>query len=379
MLRILHVVSRLSRNTGVMGFLMNYYRAMDKSRIQFDFLFFLDKDQDIYDEITLLGGKIYQITKPSLSISSIREIFCFFEEHRGEYQIVHNHEVYLTFILSPASKKYGVPYFISHSHTTRLSPRVSGRIRNGLLCLPVNRMSDFKFACSDEAGKALFRKHWGKSESKVIPNAINIERFKYNENSRERIRSELGLENKFVVGNVGRLEAGKNHQKLIEVFEAVHEKNPNSVLIILGEGPMRNEIEKLIHEKKLDASVRLLGKKANIQDYYQAMDMFLFTSIYEGLGIVIIEAQCSGVPCVVSTGAPQSVKINTNLVFQKLSDTSSIWAQSVLKNTKREDDGFINVATRGFDTESAKDKLALVYEAISDNRGIESISFDVKC
>ena len=361
-----------------MGFLMNYYRKVDREAIQYDFLYFLDEDQDIYNEITELGGRIYKIKKPSIGLDSIKEIDQLFSRIGKDYPIVHNHEVYLSFIFEPLSKKHGNPSFISHSHTTKLSPKLLNRFRNTMLCLPINKVSDYRFACSREAGLSLFRKKWDTSHSYIIPNAIDCNKFSFSEVKRENARKKLGVEDKFVIGNVGRLEPGKNQSRLVDIFKEILKNRKNSVLILVGEGPDQQLIDTKVKQLGIENAVMFLGKRADIADLYCAMDLFVFTSLYEGLGIVLIEAQCSGLPCISSTGVPKMTCVNGNYFeFVDLKCSNEIWAKKALQFNGRADNAEVAVKNSGFDISVAVRDMEKLYYGIAEKRDTNELDNNI--
>lgn len=335
-IRVLHFVSTLSRGSGVMSVIMNYYRHIDRDKVQFDFLHFVpDKESaaDSYaEEIRGLGGKIYLVDKPGSSLQSVKQLEDFFKKHAEEYKWLHNHEVYLTFLLRPISKRYGLEHFIVHCHATKYSDKPLNAVRNWLLCLPIPFMKVDRFACSEAAGRFLYGNRMVKAENVfIMHNAIDCEKFRFRPEVRDRLRKEMGLEGKFVIGHVGRFERQKNHDFLIRVFAEVKKKMPESVLVLVGEGSLEKQVKQLARKLALDTSIIFFGQRLDVNDLFQIMDIFLLPSRYEGLGIVLFEAQANGLKCYASDYVPKESSLG-NTVYLPLKNAESFWAGVIWKN-----------------------------------------------
>lgn len=359
-MRILHLVSSLSINSGIMNVIMNYYRNVNKNLLQFDFIYFKDVRNNFTDEIVSMGGRTYLIDKPSLSIKCYKKLSSFFVEHRGEYAVLHIHEVYLTFIFASIAKKNGIKNIITHFHSTKFSDRPIAALRNRLLCLPVNYMADFRFACSKSAGVALYGKRmFEKNKVNVIKNAINCEKFMFNCEKREVLRNELGINHKFVLGHVGRFSKEKNHIFLIDVFAKCKNINNNSLLLLIGDGPFMEQTKEKVRSLGLENDVIFLGQSNNMCDLYNVMDVFVLPSLFEGVPVVAVEAQCNGLPCFISSKITNEIAIDKT-IFIDLSKSSSEWANIILSegNIKRCSDIF-KVRAANFDIKTEVKKLEL--------------------
>lgn len=329
-IRVLHFVSTLSRGSGVMSVIMNYYRHIDRDKVQFDFLHFIACEDSYMEEIRELGGKIYCIDKPGSSFQSIKQLNSFFRLHAGEYTWLHNHEVYLTFLLRPIAKRYGLEKFIVHCHATKYSDKTLNAVRNRILCLPIRFMKVERFACSEAAGKFLYGEKMLKAGKVfIMHNAIECEKFRFRPEVRERLRKEMGLEGKFVIGHVGRFERQKNHEFLIEVFAECKKVNPLAVLLLIGEGSLRERIEKQVSDACLDDSVFFLKQIQNVEEFLQVMDLFLLPSRYEGFPVSCIEAQVNGLPCIVSGTITKEIFINASVISCDLNSPPSIWSKAI--------------------------------------------------
>jgi len=330
-IRILHVLGALNRG-GAETMIMNIYRNIDRSKIQFDFIIHTNKKCDYDDEIIKLGGKIYNVPhyvgKNHFTYKKAWDTF--FNSH-PEHKIVHGHMRSTASIYLRIAKKYGL-ITIAHSHSTASRGNKIEQFVKNIMQFPIRYTADYLFACSNEAGKWLFgKKATQKDNYKVIKNAIDVEKYAFNESKRHELRKVLGIEDKFVVGHVGSFTYPKNQKFLIEVFYQVQMQNENAVLLLVGDGELRPQIEKQINKLGIKDKVILTGVVPNVNDYMQAMDVFVFPSIFEGLGMAVIEAQAAGLKCIVADKIPEEAFI-TNLI-EKVSLKEGIddWIEVVLK------------------------------------------------
>lgn len=319
MIKVLHFVSTPSIGSGVMSVIMNYYRHMDRSRIQFDFLCFIPCKDSYEAEINELGGRVFFIPKPGSSLKSIWHIYRFFCEHQNEYGYFHNHEVYLSFFLKPLVMYCEIPTFIVHSHATKYSDRRVAAIRNQMLCFPISFMKCEKFACSKAAGAFLFgKKTIQNCAVHIVHNAIEVEKFMFNNKWREQLRRQFDIEDCFVLGHVGRFVPQKNHIFLLNVFARISETMPKVKLLLVGDGPLKNEVQEYCQKLGIEKNVLFVGQRKDIEKVYSAMDVFVLPSIFEGVGISLIEAQANGLMCVASDEVPQEAKIMNYVKFLPL-------------------------------------------------------------
>ena len=325
MIRILHVVNDMHR-AGLETMLMNYYRNIDRTKIQFDFLTHRPEKSDYDDEIIAMGGRMYYAPRlyPQNYPAYFKYMENFFAEH-PEYQIVHSHIDSMSYLPLRAAKKAGVPVRIAHSHNTSIDWDFKYILKQ-FFRSRITSVANHYCACGKEAGEFLFK---GK-DSTVIPNAIEVDRFLFNQNIRKHKREELGLKDEFVLGHVGRLSYQKNHKFLIEIFSEVHKKNKNTVLLLIGVGEKEKEIKEQICKLGLDDAVRFLGSRSDVNELYQAMDVFVMPSFFEGIPVTGIEAQFSEVPCIFSTKVPKEVSFTDKCKFLTLEENSDKWAEVIL-------------------------------------------------
>ncbi len=336
-IRILHVLSIMDRG-GAETFVMNIYRKTRRDIIQFDFVVHSSSLGAFDAEIHRLGGKIYSCPafKGINYIQYTKWWNRFLDEHT-EYRVIHSH------IRSTASLILGISklksrYSISHSHSISNGKNFSSIVKY-LLQLPIRFIADSMIACSDEAGKWLFGKSAVKSSKfQVWKNGIDVQMFRYSEERRKLTRILLGLCDNFVVGHVGRFSKEKNHKFLLEVFKAYHDTNPKSLLLLVGDGSLIGKTKMLANELGISGCVHFLGVRKDIPALLDAMDCFLFPSLFEGLGISAIEAQTSGLPCLISDRVPQSVKISENTKFISIRKGTKLWVECLgsLLTTERQ-------------------------------------------
>lgn len=330
MVRILQIVPNMQAG-GLETFIMNVYRNIDRSKVQFDFLVNYKEKKFYDDEIEKLGGKIYRFSlrNDNNIIKYIKDLDKFFKEHK-EYKVIHCHMASIGFIIFWIAKKNGVKIRIAHSHNTNTENTLKGHLKR-ILIKPYKNLSTENFACSKEAGKFLFKN----KKFEVIPNSIELEKFKYNEEYRKEIRNELSLqEDNLVYGHVGRFCKQKNHRFLIEIFESIVNKNPKARLVLVGTGELGNEIKQLVKNKKIDDKVIFLGNRSDVNKIYSAIDCFIFPSKFEGLGIVLVEAQTAGLKCICSDIIPEEAKICDLYCQKSLKSSADEWAFEAMNLSK---------------------------------------------
>lgn len=320
MIRILQCVNDMHR-AGLETMLMNYYRNIDRTKIQFDFLTHRPYRSDYDDEIEKMGGKVYYAPRlyPQNYPNYFKWMKIFFKEH-PEYKIVHSHIDTMSYLPLLAAKKAGVPIRIAHSHNTSLDRDFKYLLKQ-YFRLKINSVCTHRLACGEEAGKFLF----GNRSFKVIPNAIDAEKFYFNEELRNKKREELGIKNEFVVGHVGRLSYQKNHKFLIEIFKELLKTEPESLLLLVGVGEKEQEIRNQVENLGIDDKVRFLGNRSDVNELYQAMDVFVMPSFFEGIPVVGVEAQFADLPCIFSDKVPKEVKFNKKTTFISLNSSIEDW------------------------------------------------------
>lgn len=354
-IRILNIVPNM-RSAGIENFIMNVYRNVDRSKVQFDFIVHNQEKKIFDDEIEKLGGKIYRFTYKDDKnlIKYIKDLNVFFKQHK-EYKIVHGHMQSMMPLYLYIAKKNKIPVRIAHSHNGDYEKTLKGFVLH-IFSRFTKYQSSVNWACSEVAGKYLF----GKKRFEVIPNAIDIERFEYNEIIRKEVRQELNLENKFVIGHIGRFELQKNHNFLIDVFNEVQKEKKDTVLILIGEGSMEQKIEEKVEKLKINDKVMFLGLRKDINRLYQAMDCFVLPSLYEGLPVVGIEAQYADLPCVFSSNITKEVKILDNASFEDIERLEE-WKNKILQMIINQDVCRKKVQNTKFDIKKISNEMCEKY------------------
>lgn len=342
---------------GISAFMMNFYRNIDKNIFQFDFIVH-GNEEGYYDkEIINLGGRIIRVPHRNesfiLNYKTLKHIFS-----EGSYDIVHSNLDAMNYLILKIAKECRIPIRISHSHNTKhLTNNIVKKIIYDFLKFRIKYQATHLLACSNNAAKWLYGKKV--KNYSVIFNAIETEKFLFNKCIRDDIREMYDLDDKIVMGNVGRFDYQKNHLFLIDVFNNITKFNEKAFLILIGDGHLRHKITKKISRYGLSDKVLLLGYISNPQDFYNAMDLFIMPSIFEGLGIAAVEAQLNGLPCFLSDGFPTEVCISNRVNIMKLRLGPKRWASIInsLNSYNRLDVSF----SIDYDIKSQAKKLCQMY------------------
>lgn len=323
MIRILHCVNQMNR-AGLETMLMNCYRHMDRRSIQFDFLTHRPDRGEYDEEIEDLGGRIYRAPRlyPQNYPAYFAYMKAFFREH-PEYRVVHSHIDAMSYLPLLAAKGAGIPVRIAHSHSTAIDRDFKYPLKQLFRHL-LPGVATHCFACGQQAGAFLFGRH----PFRVVPNGIDLARFRYDAALRQLVREELGLEGKLVMGHVGRLTAAKNQAFLLRIFRSVSRKE-DSILLISGTGEKEKALKRLAAELGVEQRVRFLGSREDMHRLYQAMDVFLLPSLYEGVPMTGLEAQAAGVPCFFSDRVPREVAFSEGCAFLPLESDPEEWAEAI--------------------------------------------------
>ena len=361
-IRILHVLGSLNIG-GAESRIMDLYRSCDRTRIQFDFAIHTAAHTYYETEAENLGGRIYRLPRFRFwnYFSYCRAWKRLFQEH-PEFTAVHGHMTSTASIYLPIAKKAGIPLTIAHARSAGVDRGPKGWLTR-LLRKNLGKKADCCLACSDLAAEAVFGKTMTKQGKVwILPNTIRAGLYRYREEERNRMRKELGVEDSFVVGHVGRFHPCKNHLYLLEIFEQLHKRKPEAKLVLLGEGEQMEHIREMAKEKQLQEQVLFLGNHTDIQKYYQAFDSFVFPSFYEGMPGSVVEAQASGLPCFVSDRITREVAFTDLVSFLDIGLPASAWAEKILErgeNTRR--DYYEQVVAAGFDAGRQAELLQQFY------------------
>lgn len=358
MIKVLMIVHEMNRG-GIENFIMNLYRNIDRNKINFDFVEHTNKKCAFDDEIESLGGKIYRC--PDYRVINHFEYSkwwnSFFKEH-NEYKVIHSHLDSSANIHLRIAKKYGL-ITIAHSHSSSEGFGFRAIVKS-FLKIGFNNCCDYKFACSKEAGEWLFGK---KVCYKVLNNGIESEKYIFNENQRNLLRNHLNIKNdEFVLGHIGRLDKNKNVTFILDILKELNDLGIKSKFVSAGQG---SEYDCLVSKSKalnIENDVFFLGLRDDINVVVQLFDVFVFPSVYEGLGIATIEAQASGLKCLLSDTIPKEVDITGNVEFMSLGNSPREWAEKIKtmlpykrENTKQK------IIESGYDIKTTVDYLTKFY------------------
>lgn len=338
--RVLQVFTIMNRG-GAESMIMNYYRKIDKDKVQFDFLVFRKEKAAFDDEIEHLGGKIFKLDpiNPLFPKSSYNDLRIFFDTHQ-DYSVIHSHlNTFSSFPLKVASE-FNIPCRIAHAHialdkvslkslvTQKESlPEVIKKIIKLHLKKSIHRYTTHYFSCGRKAGEWLF----GKSTPFfTMNNAIDTEKFRFDPVLRKKYREKSGIDKELVIGHIGRFDSQKNHIFLLQIFTSLLDINPNSKLVLIGDGSLKNEIEKETKIRSIDDKVEFLGVRTDIPELCQMMDVFVFPSFYEGLPVTLIEAQAAGLRVLAADTITEEVRLSNLIEFLSLKESPEFWAKKIL-------------------------------------------------
>lgn len=382
-IRVLHVLGGVGLG-GAESRIMDLYRQMNRDEIQFDFLVHSEamnwsiskkmnerKPQFYDEEIQAMGGHIYVLPRFKVYnfFSYRRAVRKFFAKHK-EFRVVQGHMTSTAGIYLPIAKKAGVPVTVAHARNAGVVKGPKGAatrfFRQGLA-----GKADFCFACSTLAGQDVFGKeavHAGMV--KIIPNAIDVKRFCYDEKVRETVREQLGISGKLALGHVGRFEYQKNHPYLLHIFAAVCKERPDAVLLLLGDGKDRPAMEERCRQLGIADRVKFMGNCKDTERYYQAMDIFLLPSFFEGLPGVLVEAQAAGLKCFVSDTVTREAKATDLVTYLSIEQPAENWAKEILERADYERRNTAQELTAaGFNVYTQAGGYRLFYEK-GDSSGI---------
>jgi glycosyltransferase involved in cell wall biosynthesis len=360
--RILHIEIRGGVG-GIETFLLNLYNNIDKSKVQFDFIS-TSKKIVLENKFTSMGSRIYKIPEPKNIISYYRSLKNIIKSNN--YNIVHIHKNsaanILPFIIC---KKLKIKCIISHSHNTApIKSKIVTVIFHKINKFILNRISTKKFACSNAAAEWLYgKKYMKKNNIEIINNGIEVNKFIFNENIRNEVRFSNGWNNKFVIGHVGRMMKQKNQSFLVDIFEEILKIREDAVLVLCGTGELEEELHNKVKRRNLEDKIYFMGIRSDINNIMQAMDVFVLPSLYEGLGIVAIEAQATALPTICSDNVPIEAKILDTFESVSLKETAEYWAKIIIKSdgSNRNRSTKDKIKKAGYDISSISNKLQEFY------------------
>lgn len=356
--RVLHVVS-IMRRGGVENMIMNLYRRMNQEKIKFDFIVHGKEIGSYEQEIKDSGGRVFHVrTKRESFFGNLSDIEKVVRENN--YKIIHVHQDAMSMFALKAAQKAGASVRIAHAHSTSMPP---SKIFSYIYKYALKRTTKYathKLACSKASANYLF--NGDVKDTDYLYNGIEIEKFVFSTEIREKIRQNNNWDNKLVVGQVANFIHPKNQMHTLKVFEKLIENKPESVLIFCGEGHDLANCKEKAAEMGLADKVFFMGSVDNVNDYMQAMDVLLLPSFYEGFPLTLVEAQCLGLPCIVSDTITKECKLTDKISYMSLEDPAEKWANEVISLSKlKREDSSQAIQKQGFDIKQIAKKLEDFY------------------
>lgn len=359
---------------GVTNMMIHIQEHLDRSKVNFDYLVFHDRHEPMEDKVISLGSKKYVASADNVKFKIFRRIWRINEIRKvckkNHIKILHyNADCAADMTNIIGAKLGGVKYITIHSHNAGFGTAGSGiRLMSKILKPLIPIFCDNFYGCSELAAKFLFPKSIIESgRYAVLPNGINLKKYEYNEEIRQEMRCKMNLEGKYVIGHAGRFSNQKNHSFLLDIFQAVHWKNPNTVLLLFGVGELQEEMKEKTRRLGLVDSVIFYGSSNEMHKMWQAIDIFVMPSLHEGLPVTGVEAQASGLPCIFSDAITKEVGLTSNTEFLSLQEKPDVWAEHVLKymNVQRKSEKKI-LEQAGYDIQQTADTLAQMYLNVAE-------------
>lgn len=363
--RVLQIIG-IACNGGVESVILNYYRHIDKSKVQFDFVVHNNPSENFVREVKNGGGRLYEITP------YMKNVFAFTYEiykiiRNGRYEIVHSNMNSLSGFPLFSAWLAGAKVRILHNHTTDTKAEGMRTVLKRVLRPFAKLFANQYWACSELAAKWMYGEQVV-SDGKVtiIPNAIDLKKFAFNQEKRDKLRSHLGIKAELVIGHVGRFMKQKNHDFLIDIFAEVVKEKPDAKLLLIGEGSLENKIKAKVARLSLENNVLFLGVRSDVADLYNVMDIFVLPSFYEGLPVVGVEAQANGLKCLFSDKVTRESNLLQSTEFISLAD-GKVWRNRILDSSIMRKTQFVgknNIMGR-FCIEESSIRLQDIYENLS--------------
>lgn len=362
--RILHVITTLNHG-GAENVAVNFFRLVDKSKFTCDYLIYVNENKDYEEEINQLGGKVYCITSPRENYIKWRKEFTTFLKNNGPYDIVHSHNLFHSADVLKIAKHLGIKRRIAHAHTTSSSVNIIilKKIYDHIKRKKMLKYATDLVACGTDAGNYLFGKKDFTQKGIVINNDIDLNKFQYKPEMREKYRELLNVQDKYVILNVGRLLPVKNQLFLIELMKEINKEHKNVVLLIAGDGILKEELKQKINSYHLQENIILLGNRDDVPNILNAADVFIMPSLFEGLPLATIEAQANGLPVILSDTISKECNITGLVRFISLDSPKSEWVNIMLsyKDPKHTDTTEL-IKKMKYDTESNRVLVNQFYE-----------------
>ena len=351
-IRVLQVTGSL-RIGGLENVAVNILRYSDKTKYSFDYLVYGDSVEALEAEVEKLGARVFHIPYPHNGIGSyLRALKKVIREY-GPYDVIHSHSLFNSGFVMKAARQMNIPIRISHAHSDRrkVKTKFPRSLYNKYMQYLINRYATKKFACSEGAGKYLYGPGYN-DEVYIVKNGVDISHFAFDPQKRDDIKNALGWNNCKIVGHIGRLAEVKNQKRIIDIFNKAYQTDDSLRLFIAGDGELRDSLQHYIDELGLTEVILLAGTRSDTPALLSAFDVYIMTSFYEGVSISLIEAQSSGVPCLISAGAASNETQPTDCInILNLAEPNSVWSSRLIElaNTERIFNAPIKIREKGYD------------------------------
>lgn len=373
-IRVAQVIGKLA-DGGVEAVVNNYYRHTDTDHIQFDYYIDSDSEKPPSQEMIDRGARYFIVPPSRHPLRRIQALTRLFRSK--SYVIVHAHMNTLNAPVLYAAWRAGVPVRISHNHSTGNASEWKRAVAKRLLLATGSWFATSRMACGEAAGRWFFGDRLFESGSVcVLPNAIDVSRYRFDPVSRQRLRRELGVNDRLMVGHAGRFMPQKNHAFVLRIFKALLERKPDAALCLVGDGDLRDQIKAQAEQMGIAGSVYFLGSRSDLAALYSAMDCFLLPSLYEGLPLVGVEAQAAGLPCFFSKDVSREVALSDEAMFISLNESPEKWVEAILRNAplpqEKRTEGECRVRGTVFDLDVSGKALEDFYRAQCQLTGAQS-------
>lgn len=333
-IRIAQIMGKLWAG-GVEAVVFNYYREIDKTKVQFDFYYDADSTIEPPQELIDMGARFYKIPPYQKLPAYLKTLKKYFR--KNNYQIVHSHINTLSVFPLYAAWSEGIPIRIAHNHSVPGGNEFKRNLIKQLLRRLSKIFSTHYFACSEKAGRWLFGdKTFSNGKVYIVKNAIDFDKFTPKKYEIDKLKNILHIENNaFIVGHIGRFTFAKNHQKLLEIFTELSKIKPEALLLLVGDGELRKKIEDKVKILGIKDKVIFIGQVSNPEKYYGLANVIVLPSIFEGLSLTAIESQVAGIPVVASKAIPDEAVISNGLYYVDIEEDNIVWINKIIKSSKR--------------------------------------------
>lgn len=365
-IRVLHVLTKLSFG-GVQTIVMNYYKNIDRRKVQFDFVV-QNEGEEFYEyEVKSLGGQIYRVAPLHLDRKKFEKDLMNILKSNAGYRIIHVHQNFLNIVPLRVAKKAGVQVRISHSHNNYKAISLYKRLQRFVFKAIIPLYATDYLSCSNASAEWLYGKKAARSSKcRVVHNAINTRKFLLDYEIRRRVREKLIINDRIVLIHVGMFTSAKNHEYLFEIVKQLVKLNKQIVLLLVGDGERKELLLEMVELKGIQEQVLFLGMQDNVQDLLMAADFFIFPSRYEGLPLTVIEAQVSGLKCIVSNVITPEVDLFNDILFLSIKNSPEVWAKNIIDNLgNRRARTFNDLAKTGYEISNEAKELQKLYERTS--------------